>query len=195
MKDIEIIKYLIEKKNEEVNIAKISRELKIDYKNTYLIVKKIEKESLVKLESFGHSTRVKLTQQVHPAIFEAEYKRRQDLLRNKNLAVMLNEFKKRLQSKFYVLLIFGPYAKKTQTKHSDIDLMFIAPNKQEDLFDKEIHHISRLLPLPMHFLVFSEEQFSNMADSKDSNVVKEALKNNVVLNGIEDYYRIIENLL
>ncbi|KHO51930.1 MAG: hypothetical protein QT08_C0017G0001, partial [archaeon GW2011_AR17] len=36
---------------------------------------------------------VKLISQVHPLIFEAEYNRRKEILKDKNLAVMLNDFK------------------------------------------------------------------------------------------------------
>ena len=96
-KDAIIIKYLIENKNEELNILKISKELKMDYKNIYSIIKRLEKELLVKLESFGQSSRVKLISKVHPIIFEAEYSRRKELLKNKNLGVMLNDFKKTLK--------------------------------------------------------------------------------------------------
>ena len=92
-KDAIIVRFLIERKNEELNILKISKEVKMDYKNVYSIVKRLEKESLVKLESFGQSSRVKLISQVHPTIFEAEYTRRNEVLKDKNLAVMLNDFK------------------------------------------------------------------------------------------------------
>ena len=189
-KDAVIIGFLIERKNEELNILKISKELKMDYKNTYSIVKRLEKESLVKLESFGQSSRVKLISQVHPLIFEAEYNRRKELLKDKSLAVMLNEFKNALKSKCYVLLIFGSYAKKTQTKNSDIDLMFIVPDGREELFEKDISRVARSLPLPVHYLVFSEKQFLEMIQ-KQSNVGQEALKNNIILYGIETYYEMI----
>src|SRR3989344_2935478 len=92
-KDAIIIRYLIENKNEELNILSISKELKMDYKNVYSIIKRLEKELLVRLESFGQSSRIKLIPQMHPLIFEAEYIRRKELLKNKNLAVMLNDFK------------------------------------------------------------------------------------------------------
>src|SRR3989344_2982348 len=150
-KDTIIIRYLIENKNEELNILKISKELRMDYKNVYSIIKRLEKELLVKLESFGQSSRVKLISQVHPFIFEAEYNRRKELLKDTNLAVMLNDFKNALKSKCYVLLIFGSYAKKTQTKNSDIDLMFIFPEGNEELFEKEINRAARSLPLPVHY--------------------------------------------
>ncbi len=190
-KDAIIIRYLIENKNAELNILQISKELKMDYKNIHSIIKRLEKESLVKLESFGQSSRVKLISQVHPLIFEAEYIRRKELLKNKNLAVMLNNFKNTLKSKCYVILIFGSYAKKTQTKNSDIDLMFIVPDGEEDLFEKEIQQTARLLPLPVHPLIFSEKQFLEMINSRESNVGQEALKNNIILYNIEAYYEMI----
>jgi len=190
-KDAIIIKYLIENKNEELNILKISKELKMDYKNIYSIIKRLEKELLVKLESFGQSSRVKLISQVHPLIFEAEYSRRKELLKNKNLGVMLNDFKKTLKSKYYILIIFGSYAKKTQKKNSDIDLMFIVPDGKEDLFEKEIQRTASSLPLPIHSLVFSEKQFLEMVNSRESNVGQEALKNNIILYNAETYYEMI----
>lgn len=190
-KDALIIKYLIEHKNEELNILKISKAIKMDYKNVHSIIKRLEKESLVKLESFGQSSRVKLISQVHPLIFEAEYNRKKELLKNKNLAVMLNEFKKKLISKCYMLLLFGSYAKKTQTKNSDIDLMFIVPNGKEERFEEGVSKIAGLLPLPIHSLVFSEKQFLEMINAKEPNVGQEALKNNIILYGIEPYYEMI----
>ena len=190
-KEAVIIKCLIENKSKELNILKISKELKMDYKNIYSIIKRLEKESIVELESFGHSNRVKLVSQMHPLIFEAEYQRRKELLKNKNLAVMLNDFKNAINSKCYILLIFGSYAKKTITKSSDIDIMFIVPDDKEEFFENEINRRARSLPLPIHYLVFSEKQFLEMINAKESNVGLEALKNNIILYGIESYYEMI----
>ncbi|HLC57445.1 MAG TPA: nucleotidyltransferase domain-containing protein [Candidatus Nanoarchaeia archaeon] len=190
-KDVIVIRQLIENRNEELNILKISRGLRMDYKNVYAIIKRLERESLVKLEAFGQSSRVKLISQVHPLIFEAEYQRREDLLKDRNLGVMLNDFKKGLKSKCYTLLVFGSYAKRTQTKNSDIDLMFIVPDGKEEVFEKEAHRIAGSLPLPIHYLVFSEKQFLEMVNTKEPNVGNEALKNNIILHGIEMYYEMI----
>ncbi len=190
-KDALIIKYLIEHKNKELNILNISKALRMDYKNVHSIIKRLEKRSLIKLESFGQSSRVKLISQVHPLIFEAEYNRKKELLKNKNLAVMLNEFKNKISSKCYVLLLFGSYAKNKQTKNSDIDLMFIVPDGKEELFEKDVHRTAGLLPLPIHYLVFSETQFLEMVNSKEPNVGQEALKNNIILYGIETYYEMM----
>ena len=190
-KEVIIIRYLIENRNEELNILTISKGLRMDYKNVHSIVKRLEKEGIVRLESFGQSSRVKLIPQIHPLIFEAEYKRRKELLKDKNLAVMLNDFKNAIKSRCYMLLIFGSYAKRTQTKNSDIDLMFIVPDGKEELFEKDVHRIARSLPLPIHYLVFSEKQFLDMAHAREPNVGQEALKNNIILYGIETYYEMM----
>ena len=190
-KESTIIKFLIENKNEELNILKISKSLKMDYKNVYYIIKRLEKALLVKIETFGQSSRVKLNKIVHPIVFEAEFERRNEILKDKNIAVMLGSFKRGIKSKMYTLLLFGSYAKKTQTKSSDIDLMFICADGIEDAFEKNVNRIARSMPLPLHPLVFSESQFNEMTNAKESNVGQEALKNNVILYGIEQYYEMV----
>ncbi len=190
-KESTVVKFLIEHKNEELNILIISKALKMDYKNIYSIIKRLEKLALVKIETFGQSSRVKLNELIHPILFEAEFERRKEILKSKSLTVMLNSFKRAIKSKLYILLLFGSYAKKTQTKSSDIDLMFICPDGLQEIFEKDINRISHSIPLPLHPLVFSESQFIEMINAKESNVGQEALKNNVILYGIEPYYGII----
>ena len=190
-KESTIIKFLIESKNEELNIRSISKSLEMDYKNVYSIIKRLEKASLIKIETFGQSSRVKLNAIAHPLVFEAEFERRKDILKDKNLAVMLSSFKRAIKSKLYILLLFGSYAKRTQTKSSDIDLMVICPDGLEDAFEKDISRTARSMPLPLHPLVFSESQFIEMINAKEPNVGQETLKNNVILYGIEQYYEMV----
>ena len=187
-KDVTILRHLIEHKNEKFNIRNISKSAKMDYKNTHAIVKRLENESLVKLEQFGQSLRVELIPQSHPLIFEAEWNRRKDALKTKNLAVILNDIKTAIKSKFFIILLFGSYAKNTQTKHSDIDLMIIAPDGKEETIEKDVHRAVRSLPLPIHHMVFSEKQFREMIDAKQPNVGQEASQKNVILYGIDQYY-------
>ena len=190
-KESTIVKFLIEHKNEELNILAISKFMKMDYKNVYSIIKRLEKRGLINLETFGQSNRVKLSKLIHPIIFEAEFERRKEILKNKNFAVMLNSFKRGIKSNLYVLLLFGSYAKKKQTKSSDIDLMFICGGGLEDEFEKEVSRVSSSLPLQVHALVFSESQFNEMINAQKSNVGQEALNNNIILYGIEQYYGMI----
>lgn len=191
-KESTIIKFLIGHKHEELNILNISKALKMDYKNVYFIIKRLEKISLIKIETFGQSSRIKLNTLAHPLIFEAEFERRKNILKNKNLAVMLSNFERAIRSKLYVLLLFGSYAKKAQTRSSDIDLMVICPEGLEDTFEKDMNRVAHSMPLPLHPLVVTENQFIEMIQAKESNVGQEAFKNNVILHGIEQYYEMIK---
>ncbi len=190
-KEVEIIKLLIENREKELSINQIAKLLKKDYKNVHNIVTRLYKMQLIKLESFGKSYRVILINKIHPLIYEAEYLRKQEMLRNKNLAVMYDSLKD-LHSKLYILLIFGSYAKKTQTKHSDIDLMFIIPDESEEKLEKEIGNAIDIIPLKIHVNIFKESDFMAMKNSKDVTVGSEAIMKNTILHGVEAYYEMMQ---
>ncbi len=75
-------------------------------------------------------------------------------------------------------------------KNSDIDLMIIGEKKRET----EVERVISLLPLDIHLIFFTYEEFLSMALSKEFSVVLEVIKRNVILIGIEDYYRLMENV-
>ncbi len=190
-KEVDIIRLLIENKEKELSINQIAKLLRKDYKNTHNIVSRLSKMSVVKLQVFGKSHRVTLLAQTHPLIFETECQRRKELLKNKDIAIMHDSFNG-LRSKLYVLLVFGSYAKKIQTKHSDIDIMFIVPDAAEEKIEKEIHSIAATLPLKIHVNIFKETDFKAMKNSKEITVGSEAIMNNIILHGIEPFYEIIQ---
>jgi predicted transcriptional regulator len=190
-KDALIVRFLIEHKNDELSILQIAKGVGMDYKNIHTIIKRLEKASLIKVERFGQSSRIRLISQVHPLIFEAEYARRNERLNDRNLAVMRSDFMKAVKSSCLIMLLFGSYAKRTQTKKSDIDVLLIVPDRREEIIEKSIGQAAGSLPLPIHCLVFSETQFLEMIHAAQPNVGHEALQNNIILYGIEAYYQMI----
>jgi predicted nucleotidyltransferase len=194
MKDrnADVVRCLLENTDKELNILSIAKSVKMNYKNVFDIVKRLEKEKIVTLKKFGSSNKVEINRIIHPLIFEAEYERRKDILADKNILVILNQIKKDMESSLYILLLFGSYAKKKQAKGSDIDLMFIVPNESFEKFEMKVNQTARLIPLPIHHMTFSEEQFLDMIKAKEFNVGKEAMKNSIILYGIENYYELIK---
>lgn len=189
-KEVEVIKLLIENRDKELSISNVAKLLKKDYKNAHNIVSRLAKMSLVELQPFGRSYKVLLSSRMHPLVLEAEYNRRDELLKNKDFAVMLDSFRG-LSSRFYVLLLFGSFAKKTGTRHSDIDLMFIVPDKAEEGMEREINNITGTIPLKLHITIFKEKDFMAMKNSKEATVGSEAIKKNILLHGIESYYEMM----
>jgi predicted nucleotidyltransferase len=186
-KDIEIVRFLIGHK-EELNINQIAKHLKKDYKNVHDIITRLSR-TVINLDPFGKSYRVRLRTDPHPLIFEAEYRRREQLLKNKTLAILADSFNA-LRSRLYILLVFGSYAKGTQTKQSDIDLLFIIPDASD--LEKDIQNIANTLPLNIHLNIFTEHEFKAMRDSKERTVGSEAIGNNIIIHGIESYYELMQ---
>lgn len=189
--DVSIIKLLLEHRNEDLNINRIAVILTKDYKTVHTIVKRLEKLGVIRIKEFGKSLKVELINKLHPFVFLAEYTRRDEILKNKDLTVMLDYFLNEVKTKCFVLLLFGSYAKKKATKHSDIDLMFIVPDNGSENIETVINNIAALLPLKLHVNVFKESEFIKMKNSKEITVGSEAISNNVILYGIEMYYELI----
>ncbi len=189
--EVEIIQFLLEHKNEDLNIHQIALFLKKDYKTVHTIISRLVKTSLVDVVTFGKARKINLRNMIHPLIFEAEYNRRVELLKNKNIAVLVDSFKA-MPSQLYVLLLFGSYAKKIATKNSDIDLLFIVPDLAEEKMEREIYRVADTLPLKLHINVFKETDFIAMYNSRKITVGSEAIKNNVILHSIESYYEMMQ---
>lgn len=186
--EIEILKLLLGHKEEVFTIKKIADRTKINYRIVHEIIKSLEKEEIIKVTKVGNTKVCTVTNKFNNKIFEAEYERRQDLFKNKNFLVL---YKRLIKLNFpFVVLLFGSYAKGKITKHSDIDLLIICEDKRED----EFQEIFDAFPLKIHSTFTNFEDFTKMLKTKEFNVVLEAIKNNIILIGIEDYYRLLANV-
>jgi len=182
-----IIRLFIEEKNSKT-IREVSKKIKSDYRITHIATQRLLEKNILLSRIVGKSVLCELNASYYGIeIYEAENKRKEGLLRNKDLKQLYREIMAKVKSGFFVFLVFGSYAKGRPTKSSDIDIMFIS---NDENFEGKIQNITSLLPIKTHVLVFTEEEFIRMKDSKKSNVVKEGMGNNMILYGIENYYRL-----
>ncbi len=185
--EVKVIRSFLEREGAKT-IREIAKQIKSDYRITYIAVQRLLNKGMLLSKAVGKSTLCELNPLYYGIeIYEAENERKESLLKNRDIRQLYKEAMGRINSSLFVFLVFGSYAKGRQTKSSDIDLMFISNNKA---FEKNISTMLSLLPLPVHFFVFSEKEFIKMKDSKKPNVVQEAMKNNIILYGIESYYRL-----
>ena len=182
---LEILKLLITKKDEPLSIRKISQIRDINYKSAYNALHQLEKKGLAKLQRVGNTIACSFTSLFDDMVFHAEYLRREDLLKNKDFDVIRN----RLASLHFpfIALLFGSHAKGTSGRHSDIDILTISGDQ------KEITATLSLLPNKIHQTSVTYEEFITMAKSREFSVVNEAIKRNIILIGIEEYYRLLHN--
>lgn len=185
-----ILKLLLSNKEKEFTIRAISKEVSLDYKTVYIEANKLIKNNVLRGKRAGQTILCSLNQKEFNAdIFRAEFIRREELLKNKNLYVLYNHFKD-IKEPFFILLLFGSYASGNARKGSDIDLMLISDNES---IRKNAKKIISLVPLDIHLVDFSSNEFLPMLKTTEFNVGKEAVNNNIILLGIENYYRLVQN--
>lgn len=93
---------------------------------------------------------------------------------------------------FFVFIVAGSYAKKKQTKNSDLDVAIICDNSTDP---KEIIAEIKLesdLSIPqVHPFVFTKDQFLEMLVDEGENYGKEVARNNLIFFGGAVYYNIL----
>ncbi len=181
-----VLKYLIEDKSPK-SIKTISGSNLIDYKNTYNIVEMLQ-PNIVSKEKFGNTNMVRIKLAPSQEIFSVENKRTYQFLKeNKKLELARKDIES-VNYPFFIVLVFGSYVKKTKTEKSDIDICIICDNPEKL---KKLMSKLALLPIKLEIHTFTTDEFESMIKTKEENVGKEIVENNIILFGIESYYNLI----
>ncbi len=184
--EIKIIKFLLPCRK-TCTIREISKHINSYYKITHTAVQRLIKKGIIESRKAGQSAQISLTGRLAKEVYEAEGERRNELLKKsvfRSLYAKLAGIKPP-----FIALIFGSYAKGTADRKSDIDLMIIADEKKQ----RELESKISLLPFNIHTVSLTYDEFAQMAKSREFSVVSEALKCNVILAGIEDYYGMVKD--
>jgi predicted nucleotidyltransferase len=182
-----ILRFLIENKTRAFSIKEISKSLKIDYKLVYINIKKLEGDKSIEVEDLGVVKRCSFKDKFNGDVFIVESERKNQLLQKKEFRAIYDRLK--ILNRQFILLLFGSHAKGTAVNNSDIDLLAISDEENARLIEDKLE----VLPLKIHLNPISCDSFIGMAKSKEQTVVGEALKKNIILFGLEDYYRLLEN--
>lgn len=184
-----ILKLLLENKEEEFSINKMAKKLKLNYRLAFMAAKQLERAGAITVKHLGNSNQCRFSWNLDSLVFNMENIRKEELLQNPNLKLIFKRVME-IKSPFFIFLVFGSYAKKSQTKGSDIDLCLIADDKA---VKTEAARIIRMIPYDIHLLDFTAKEFKSMLKTTEFNVGKEILRNNVILNGIESFYRLVNH--
>jgi len=175
---MQILKHLMVSK-ESLSIRQLALKRKINYKSAYNAVSKLKEEGIIEVKELGNISLCSYNNKFNDSVYLIQSQRREEILTNRNLKVIYNKLKS--IKKQFILILFGSYSRKEQTRKSDIDLLLIADDK------KQIQNELDLLPLTIHLTHITYDDFKDMQNKE--NVVSEA-KNGIILFGIEDYYRL-----
>ena len=107
---------------------------------------------------------------------------------------ILSEVQKRIskQTEFFILIVFGSYAKSKATEKSDLDVAVIVESEQTK---KEIvpllETVKRREIKPIDYHIFTREELLEMLKAEYENVGKQIYKNNLIYYGFMEYCNLI----
>lgn len=184
---LKIINYLGKHLDQNFTMHELSNLVAIPYATFYRVLR--DMVGLVDLHTVGKAKVVKLniTNKIIKSYLaiSSEEEKNQYLEKHTIIKKIISEFQTD-----DVVVLFGSYAKGTQKKDSDIDLMIINESGKKDIFFSKYELLFKIRINPI-FLTIRE--FKSMIKEKDENVGKQAVKYNIILNNPELFWGCILN--
>ncbi|MBI2106310.1 nucleotidyltransferase domain-containing protein [Candidatus Woesearchaeota archaeon] len=184
---LKIINYLGKHMHEKFTMHELSKIISIPYATFYRTVKNTS--DIISKDKKGNTILICIkTSSASLSSYLAvssEEEKKEFLEKNVLVKKIANELKTE-----NIVLLFGSYAKGKQTEKSDIDLLIINKDgkknfnfsKYELLFRKKINPIC-----------ITKKEFKKMLNDKEENVGKQALKDHIILNDSEGFWRLVLN--
>ncbi len=187
------IKLFARNPRQKYSIIEISRKIGRKYAPVHAAVQRLLKKNVLKKQRIGHTDRCSLNPEniAMPCFAEAQ-RAAEFLKRNADIKIAVDDIGHKLRHHFYALILFGSYAKGTQARSSDVDILLVAESeKAADECERIVSGVSRLSRKPLHAVAMTCNDFIEMAKSKGVNVVNEAIENHVIFSGCEQFYKML----
>lgn len=182
---------------ESKSMHQIAVETKLSYVTVHKLIPDLLKRKLVKQEKKGKSNLISIDFE-HAAIekLSSAMIHEKNLLMRKypEIALLTKETEEALAGNFYILLLFGSYAKEKPKAESDIDLLFIIQYRKDiEKYKGKVDRALKLYTLTKKDVkIVSTEDFTDMLNQRYT-VGREAFQQGVVLFGTEHYYSMVKS--
>jgi predicted nucleotidyltransferase len=168
----------------------------LSYVTVHKLIPLLAKRKLIKQERKGKANLISIDfeQAALEKLSSAILSEKSALIKKyPKLAVLVREIEGALSREFYILLLFGSYAKGKPKNESDIDFLFIIPDRKNiEIYRDKINKALKLYPaLKKDFNIVSIKDFIDMLDQKYS-AGREAFQYGLVLFGAEPYYAMVK---
>lgn len=189
----QILKLLLSKPEAQFSMRQIARLLGKSYALTYNNTQKLIKTGIVRTEDVPPAQIVRLSDQALTSVLVGiERKRTEDfLVKHSWLSLYLKDVLSAVERPFFVMMVFGSYAKGAETKGSDLDVLIIAPAKDDiSTLEKAAQQYTKV---KKGIVVVDTQNFLEMIKNpKALNVGNEARKYHILLYGAETYYELLK---
>mgnify|MGYP001603464581 CR=1 FL=1 len=188
-----ILELLLSNQEEQFSIRHVSRVLGKSYALTYNNIQDLVRKHILQTYSLPPAQIISLSNDIQPFfLIPIEQKKAKTFLEKYSWAdLYMHDVLQAAPHPFFILLVFGSYAKQKVTAKSDIDLLAIVPSKQEiPLLEQTLGHYT---PVKKNIVIVDTQNFLNMIKNpKAFNIGNEARKHHIILYGAESYYQLLE---
>jgi predicted nucleotidyltransferase len=190
---IGILKLLTSNLTRDFTILKIAQHTGKTNRLTYSTVKKLEEEHMITIQKKANLRLCKLSLENPQMIALIESLRWLDFTRKRSdVGLLVTDIVSKSELPYFTLVVFGSYAKGTMTKRSDLDMLFVIPDRKfEDTVETAIKSARALSNVPVHDVVVTYAEFASMLRETKINVAKEALEARYVGYGAEAFYTLL----
>ncbi|HLC72809.1 MAG TPA: nucleotidyltransferase domain-containing protein [Candidatus Nanoarchaeia archaeon] len=195
-----IIGNLLRTPLESKSLHQIAVDTRLSYVTVHKLIPNLVRKKLLTLKKKGKASLASIdfehakVEKLSSAIL---YEKNLFLKKYPQLALLVREIEEALAGRFYVLILFGSYAKekskKQSKKQSDIDLLFIVPDREDiEAYKEKINKSLKLYPIvKKDFKLVAAKNFIDMLNQKYT-VGREAFQYGLVLIGTEHYYAMVK---
>jgi len=160
-----------------------------------IALKEFKKQNLIKAKLIGDITTYSLNLDDNLTLSYLNLINNLEIQTKKFPKEILSEIQKKLskQTDFFVLIVFGSYAKNKAVEKSDLDIAVIVDSV---LTKKEIapflETVKRREIKPIDYHVFTRSEFLEMLKADIENLGKQIYKNNIIFYGFIEYINILK---
>ena len=159
-----------------------------------IAIKKFKEQDLVKTKVTGDVTTYSLNFNNNLTLSYLNLINDLEIQKRKFPKEILAEIQKKIskQINFFILIVFGSYAKNKATEKSDLDAAVIVESEQTK---KEIapllETVKRREIKPIDYHIFTRDEFLEMLKAESENVGKQIYKNSLIYYGFIEYCNLI----
>ena len=159
-----------------------------------IALKQFKEQSLVNTKATGDVTTYSLNPNNNLTLSYLNLINDLEIQKRKFPKEILAEIQKKIskQINFFILIVFGSYAKNKATEKSDLDAAVIVESEQTK---KEIapllETVKRREIKPIDYHIFTRDEFLEMLKAESENVGKQIYKNSLIYYGFIEYCNLI----
>jgi predicted nucleotidyltransferase len=192
--EMEVINLFRKNPFQKLSTLQINKELKKKaYSRVYDAVKSLQKNNIIKITKIGNANLAELNlnhRSIPYLCLLDEEEAIERTIPNLEKLASLKEISN------YLLIVTGSYARGTQKKSSDLDLVILIPDNEKAIdSQKMIENIIYLLHPPVHLFVLNQKDFTEMLIEKKENYGKEIFRNRLLLKNAEIYYGLLKEAI